>query len=167
MTNTNGNFCIILCGGIGSRLWPYSLGDKPKQFLDMFGLGSTLLQLTYQRFAHFIPKENIYVSTYKEYYNLVREQLPDIEEDNIAIEPVQLGTAPSVALTNSLIYARDKHANIIVTPADQMIFKEDVFRAQVLEGLDFVSKEPCFLAMGVQPTHPETSYGYIQAGSTR
>lgn len=167
MTDSNKNYCIILCGGIGNRLWPCSRDTKPKQFLDLFGLGSTMLQLTYQRFARFMPKENIYISTFKKYESIVHKQLPNIKNDHIAVEPVQLGTAPSTALTAALIYRTCPDANVIVSPADQIIMKEEDFQKQVLLGLDFVQRTPNFVAMGVNPTRAETSYGYIQAGNNK
>ena len=167
MKEQNHNYCIILCGGVGSRLWPYSLSKKPKQFLDIFGLGYTMLQLTYKRFESFIPKEHIFISSYRKYIDLIHQQLPNVPDKNIIDEPVQLGTAPSAALTAAIIYTNDKNANVITSPADQMIVGEEDFRKQVLEGLDFVGKSSNFVAMGVPPTHPETSYGYIQAGNDK
>lgn len=160
------NYCIILAGGIGRRLWPASRKELPKQFIDFFGTGSTLLQQTYARFVHFIPRENIYISTFEDYVPLVREQLPDLPEGNILPEPVQLNTACAAIWANWHVVLEDPEANVIVSPADQLIQNEERFRTQVLEGLKYVSQHDEFLAMGVRPTMPNTAYGYIQMGET-
>ncbi len=163
--SNNNNFCIILCGGVGNRLWPYSRTRKPKQFLDLLNLGMSMLQLTFERVSHLLPKENIFVVATKEYLGLIQEQLPSVRQDHIVIEPVSFGTAPAVALAGVFIYEINPKANIIVTPADQLIINEEVFRSQIVESLDFVEEGNRFVAIGVKPTRPETSYGYIQAGS--
>lgn len=164
MTVTNHNYCIILAGGIGSRLWPYSNQHRPKQFLDLFGTGKTLLQSTHTRFRNILPEENIYISVYEDYVDLVREQLPDISPSQIITEPVQLSTAPAVALTAAMITAKDPDANFMISPADQLILNNEVFKEQVLQGFEFVSTSPNFLVLGVKATTPETCYGYLQAG---
>lgn len=161
---TKNDFCIILAGGVGRRLWPCSRKAKPKQFLDLFGTGRTLLQTTYDRFARFVPKENIYVSTYREYVDLVHEQLPDMQLENILAEPVQLSTAPAVAWATYHVAQRNMEANMIVSPADQYIVNEERFEEQMSQGLDFVSQHDFFLAMGAKAGEPNTSYGYIQKG---
>jgi len=158
------NYCIILAGGVGKRLWPYSRREKPKQFLDFFGTGRTLLQHTYDRMAGFIPQENIFVSTFSDYLDLVREQLPQVDESRILAEPVQLSTAPATAWAAFHIAQRDPDANIVVTPCDQLILDERKFVRQVRKGLDFVSGNNAFLAIGVKATEPNTAYGYIQMG---
>ena len=164
MNENANNYCIILAGGVGSRLWPYSRRNMPKQFIDFFKLGRTLLQLTYDRFAAFLPAENIFVSTYKDYAPIVHEQLPQMGASNIIAEPVQLGTAPATALCAAYIKAVNPKANLIITPADQIIIRDDEFRKQVMRGFKFVSTTPNFLALGVKATSPETHYGYLQAG---
>ncbi len=161
---THHDYCLILAGGTGRRLWPYSRKDKPKQFLDFFGSGRTLLQQTYERFARFIPKENIYVSTFKDYYDLVREQLPELDDEHVLAEPVQLSTAPAVAWASYHISLRDPEANMVVAPADQWVMNEEAFAREVGEGLQFVATHPDFLAMAVKPSFPSTAYGYIQKG---
>ena len=165
MSTTNNNYCVILCGGIGSRLWPLSRKDMPKQFCNITGIGQSALQITYKRFARFLPEDHIYLSTYKEYVPIVSRQLPQVNSDHILAEPVQLGTAPALALATVLINAVNPKANIISSPCDQLIVGEDKFKKQILDGLDFVSKISAFLVLGVKPDHPDTSYGYIQAGS--
>ena len=158
------NYCIILAGGEGRRLWPCSRKYMPKQFIDFFGTGRTLLQQTYDRFAQFIPRENIFVSTFKDYENLVFEQLPDIPQGNVLIEPVQMSTSPAVAWASYHISSINPEANIVVSPADQHIVNTKRFEQQVHHALDFVANNNVFLAMGVPATMPNTAYGYIQMG---
>ena len=161
---TKNDFCIILAGGLGRRLWPCSRKAEPKQFLDLFGTGRSLLQCTYDRFARFIPRENIYVSTFRDYVDRVREQLPDVLPENILAEPVQLSTAPAVAWATYHVAQCNPEANMIVSPADQYIANEERFEKQISQGLDFVSQRDFFLAIGARPGEPNTSYGYIQKG---
>ena len=157
------NYAIILAGGIGSKLWPMSQGAKPKQFIDLFAAGRTMLQLTYDRYKHLVPKENIFISTYKDYLPIVKEQLPEVDEGQIVAEPLQLSTAPATALTLMHIVARNPDANVICAPDDQLIFDHEVFEKQMLKGLEFIDETDCFLAIGIKPTRPATSYGYLQA----
>ena len=158
------NYCLILAGGKGRRLWPCSREEKPKQFLDFFSTGRTLLQQTYDRMSGFIPAENIYISTNHIYYDLVREQLPDLPAENILSEPIFRNTAPSVAWAAYRILHIDRDARLVVVPSDQAVFKEDKFKEDVLNGLDFVGANDSLLTMGVRPTRPEPGYGYIQTG---
>lgn len=145
-------------------MWPYSREKQPKQFIDFFGCGRTLLQSTFDRFAKIMPKENIYVCTNTEFKATVKEQLPEIPESNVITEPVSRNTAPSVAWADVLIYQRDHDANVIITPADQFVMNEEAFATNVLQALDFVAGRDMLLTMGVKPTRPEPGYGYIQAG---
>ena len=161
-TNKN-NYCVILAGGIGSRLWPVSRVELPKQFLDWFGTGRTLLQQTYDRFSEFIAPENIYVVTNEQYVDLVKQQIPGICSCKILEEPIRRNTLPSVAWATTCIAHACPDARVIVSPADQLILEEKHFVQNVLSGLDFVEKENCLLTMGVRPTRPDTGYGYIQA----
>lgn len=158
------DYCIILAGGEGRRLWPCSRKHFPKQFIDFFGSGRTLLQQTFDRFAAFIPTDHIYVCTFKEYASMVRGQLPQIPTENILMEPVQLSTAPAAAWASFHIAQRDPDATIVLTPADQHILDAESFRKDVERGLDFVSSHDVFLAMGVKASVPNTAYGYIQIG---
>ena len=163
--NTNKqNYCIILAGGRGRRLWPCSRNHCPKQFIDFFGTGRTQLQTTYDRFVKLLPKENIYICTCKEYVELVKEQLPDIDEKSILVEPVNRNTAPSVAWANMRIKRVCPDANIVITPSDQMVVNEEDFARSVDIGISYVSEHDVLLAMGVKPTRPEPGYGYIQLG---
>ena len=158
------NFCVILAGGRGMRLWPASRLEKPKQFLDFFGTGRTQLQATFDRFTQFILPDNIYVCTSSEYEKLVREQLPELPDDHVLVEPVARNTAPSVAWAGRRIHRMCEDARIIVTPSDQFIVGDEPFRNNVLQALDFVAQNDMMLTMGVHPTRPEPGYGYIQTG---
>ncbi len=155
-------YCVILAGGIGSRLWPVSRAGKPKQFLDLFGSGRTLLQQTYDRFAEIIPHEHIYISTNKQYVDLVHEQLPQIPDEQILAEPIRRNTLPCAAWATSKIASICPNANIVVSPADQLILREDKFRQNILQGLHFVSQTEGILTVGIKPSRPDTGYGYIQ-----
>lgn len=157
------NYCVILAGGIGSRLWPVSRKELPKQFLDWFGTGRTLLQQTYDRFRKIIDAKHIFIVTNEHYADLVREQLPDVAQDRILKEPIRRNTLPSVAWATTCISHLCPHGNVIVSPADQLILEENNFDNDVLKGLDFVGHSDCLLTMGVKPTRPDTGYGYIQA----
>lgn len=164
MSDRSSNYCIILAGGAGTRLWPYSRAQKPKQFIDLFGMGKTMLQITYARFAKFMPEENIIISTFAMYKDMVHEQLPMLEDSHIIAEPVQLGTAPATALATAYISSLDEQANIIISPTDQLIIREDLFQEQIERGFDFVSRTSNFLVLGEKPTSPATTFGYVQAG---
>lgn len=165
MEKVNQDYCLILAGGVGSRLWPLSSSDKPKQFQDFFGTGRTLLQQTYDRFASFMQPDHIYISTTQQYLPLVQEQLPEVSRHQIIAEPLRRGTLASVALGALIIAAkRDAQANVICTPADQWITDDDVFQQDMRRGLDFVAGTNRLLTIGLKPTRPETEYGYIQMG---
>ena len=160
----NRTFCVVLAGGRGRRLWPASRDVYPKQFMDFFGTGRTMLQTTVDRFCKILPKENIYICTCKEYLPLVKEQLPCLTDENILVEPIHRNTAPSVAWANMRILKRDPQANIIITPSDQMVIDEERFFQSVKVGVSYVAEHDVLLAMGVKPTRPEPGYGYIQLG---
>lgn len=155
-----------MCGGIGSRFWPYSRSEKPKQFIDFFGTGRTLLQMTYDRILPLVPAENIIAVTNERYADLVREQLPDIKPENILLEPARRNTAPCVAWASHHIAAVCPDASVIVTPSDHLITREREFEKAISEGFDFVEKNDALLTLGINPTRPETGYGYIQVGDS-
>lgn len=164
MEITKKNYCVILAGGKGRRLWPTSREEKPKQFIDFLGVGRTQLQTTFDRFSKVIPLENIFICTCREYLSLVKEQVPEIEERNILVEPVNRNTAPSVAWANMRIKRQDPDANIIITPSDQLVVDEASFIRSLETGVSYVSDNDVLLVMGVKPTRPEPGYGYIQMG---
>lgn len=160
----NKNYCVIMAGGIGSRFWPISRKDLPKQFLDILGTGRTLLQQTYDRYSKIIEKDYIYVVTNVAYRSLVAEQLPDIPLDHILAEPMRRNTAPCLAWATYHIHAIDPEADIVFTPSDHLILKEESFLETIGKGFEFVRQYERLLCVGIRPTRPETRYGYIQAG---
>ena len=164
MTRQNNSYCVILAGGRGRRLWPCSREQHPKQFIDFFGMGRTQLQQTYDRFLKILPKEHILVSTNVAYEDFVREQLPDLPQENILAEPINRNTAPSVAWASHHVLLDNPDANIVVAPSDQAVFNEDVFVQDVERALVFVTENRNALVLGVKPTSPEPCYGYIQTG---
>lgn len=161
------NFCVIMAGGIGSRFWPSSRAQKPKQFLDILGTGQTLLQSTFERFNKIIPKENILIVSNSDYADIILEQLPEITKEQVLLEPMRRNTAPCIAFANYKIKSKYPDANIVVTPADHIILKEIEFLKVIENGLDFVSKNDALLTLGIQPSRPETGYGYIQTAGKK
>lgn len=153
---------VIMAGGVGSRFWPYSRNDHPKQFLDVMGIGSSLLQLTYQRFIQICPPENIYVVTSKDYYRLVKEQLPDMTDDQILLEPARKNTAPCIAYASHKIAKKDPEATMVVTPSDHAILKEKIFIDTIQKSLEYAFDRDILITLGIKPNRPETGYGYIQ-----
>lgn len=164
MDNRQHRYGVIMGGGIGSRFWPYSRARLPKQFIDFLGTGRTLLQMSFDRLSNIIPPENILVVTNERYADLVREQLPELHEENMLLEPARRNTAPCIAWAAWHIAARDPQATMIVTPADHVITRENEFVNSILDGCDFVESRDALLTLGISPTRPETGYGYIQLG---
>ena len=156
------NYCIIMAGGSGTRFWPVSRAAKPKQFLDILGLGKTFIRMTFNRFVQIIPPENIYVVTSRQYFEITRGQLPQIPEENILLEPLKRNTAPCIAYATYKIYSRDPDATIVVTPSDHLIQGENDFRNTISTALGYARQHDCLLTIGVNPTRPDTNYGYIQ-----
>lgn len=161
---TSHRYCVIMCGGIGSRFWPYSRTDKPKQFIDFFGTGRSLLQMSYDRILPVVPRENILVVTNARYADMIRKQLPDLDESQILLEPDRRNTAPCIAWAAYHLAAIDPQASMIVTPSDHLIMGEAAFQSCVTRGFDFVESNDALLTLGINPTRPETGYGYIQTG---
>lgn len=162
MGDNKNNFCVIMGGGIGSRFWPFSRETLPKQFLDFLGMGRSLLQMTFDRFKKIIPPENIFIMTNSMYAGLVKEQLHELKPEQILLEPARRNTAPCIAWASYHIRALHPEANIVVTPSDHLILKEDEFLEVVARGLQFVAKSAKLLTLGIKPNRPETGYGYIQ-----
>ena len=156
------NFCVIMAGGVGSRFWPFSTNERPKQFLDLFGTGRTLLQMTFDRFKRIMPVENIYIASNTLYKDLILEQLPEITENQVLLEPARRNTAPCICYAVNKIMALNENANIVVSPSDHLILKEDEFVEIVERGLNFTENNDCLLTLGIKPSRPETGYGYIQ-----
>lgn len=153
---------LIMAGGIGSRFWPLSTPEYPKQFIDVLGIGRTMIQMTVERFAPICPVENIWVVTSEHYVDLVREQIKGIPEDNILAEPVSRNTAPCIAYACWKIRSRlGKNVNIVVTPSDALVIDVEEYRRVIGEALAFTSGSPNIVTVGIEPTRPETGYGYI------
>jgi mannose-1-phosphate guanylyltransferase len=155
-------YVAIMAGGIGSRFWPVSRTGRPKQFLDILGTGQTLIQATFERFAHFIPADQIYVITSEEYENLVAEQLPRINKANILCEPARKNTAPCIAYISYKLAQKDPNALLLCAPADHLIVDSINFTKTALEAFEFVRTHNALLTLGIKPSHPNTGYGYIQ-----
>ncbi|MBL7717744.1 MAG: mannose-1-phosphate guanylyltransferase [Flavipsychrobacter sp.] len=156
------NYVAIMAGGIGSRFWPVSRTGHPKQFLDLLGTGRSLIQWTYNRFKHICPKENIYFITNQSYISTLKEQIPEISDENIISEPSRKNTAPCAAYFAHKMMALNPNANIIMSPADHLIMDERAFERTTFDALDFVAHHNALLTMGIKPTRPDTGYGYIQ-----
>ena len=158
-------YCVIMCGGVGTRFWPFSRQDRPKQFLDFFGTGRSLLQMTVDRICPVVKPENVILVTNKEYYHIIKEQLPQVKESNILLEPARRNTAPCVCWAAKHIYAMDPEAVIVTLPSDHMVLKENAFCEAIEEGFRFVEKGNRLLTLGIKPSSPNTGYGYIQQGT--
>lgn len=158
----NNNYVAIMAGGVGSRFWPMSTSAYPKQFLDVLNTGFTLLQETYNRYLGFIPNENIYIVTNKEYVDIVHEQLPLLPKENIIGEVARKNTAPCVAYIASRLYKKNPDANLVIAPSDHLITDVDGFKTDCLQALNYTAEHDAFVTLGIKPTHPNTGYGYIQ-----
>ncbi|MDE6340157.1 MAG: mannose-1-phosphate guanylyltransferase [Muribaculaceae bacterium] len=157
-------YCVIMCGGIGTRFWPFSRTNMPKQFLDFFGTGRSLLQHTVDRILPLVDPSRIILVTNAAYAGIIREQLPNIDPKNILLEPARRNTAPCICWAAYHIKALDPEASMVVLPSDHLVLKEDAFRRTLEEGFDFVEQGDRLLTVGINPTSPATGYGYIQRG---
>ncbi len=156
------HYVAIMAGGIGSRFWPKSRTSYPKQFLDILNTGKTLIQWTYERYATFIPKENIFIVTSDEYTSIVQKQLPDLPVENILSEPSRKNTAPCIAYISFKLLQKDPEASLIVAPSDHLILDNERFKEITLQALSFVGHIKSLVTLGIHPTYPNTGYGYIQ-----
>lgn len=157
------NHLVIMAGGVGSRFWPMSTAELPKQFIDVLGIGKTLLQLTVDRFDTIIPRENVWVVTNQKYVDTVAEQLPEIPRNHILCEPCRRNTAPCIAYVSWRIKSSDPKANIVVSPSDHIVMNTEEFRRVITECMDFTYDSDAIVTLGMKPNRPETGYGYIQA----
>ena len=155
-------YCIIMAGGSGTRFWPMSRVAKPKQFLDILDMGKPFLRMTYNRFTTIIPPENVLIVASEQYNDLIREQLPQIPEENILLEPLKRNTAPCIAYAIYKLRRKNPDATVVITPADHYITGEANFTSSVARSLDFVAHNDQILTIGIEPTRPDTNYGYIQ-----
>ncbi|MCB0430044.1 MAG: NTP transferase domain-containing protein [Flavobacteriales bacterium] len=158
----NHTYCVIMAGGVGSRFWPMSRSNRPKQFLDILGTGESLLQQTFNRFLKICPPENIMVVTHQSYRDMVAAQLPSIPKDNILGEPSRRNTAPCIAYAAYKIKAKDPEAQMIVAPSDHLVLKGEEFTRIIREALAAVQSAPILVTLGIKPSRPDTGYGYIQ-----
>jgi mannose-1-phosphate guanylyltransferase len=160
--NNKHHYVAIMAGGIGSRFWPMSRTAYPKQFLDVLNTGKTLIQWTFERYAKFIPIENIFIVTSEEYVTIVKEQLPLLPFDNIIAEPSRKNTAPCIAYISFKLAQKDPDAIFVVAPSDHLILEENNFQQIVELSLDFVTNIKALVTLGIKPSNPNTGYGYIQ-----
>lgn len=159
------NYCVIMAGGIGSRFWPMSRTSKPKQFLDVLGVGESLIQMTYRRMQRICPQENIYIVTSSLYRDLVKQQLQGIEDKCIVTEPTRRNTAPCITYANFKIGTINENANIIVAASDHLILNEEEFVRTVEKALNVTKENDVLVTLGIKPSYPNTGYGYIQYNS--
>ena len=155
------NYCVIMAGGVGSRFWPLSRMNNPKQFLDIMGVGKTLIQQTFDRFSKIVPRENIIIVTNEIYKDITIEQL-EIRESQVLLEPMRKNTAPCIAYANFKILKENPNANIVVAPSDHLVANEEEFLRVAQQALDFTAAENVLLTIGIKPSRPDTGYGYIQ-----
>lgn len=160
------NYLVILAGGAGSRFWPISSEELPKQFLDILGCGRTLIQLTLERFNGLIPKENVWIVTAEKYREIVMEQLPEIPSSNILCEPCRRNTAPCICYVSWKIKKLNTKANIVVSPSDHLVVDIQAFQSAIDDSLSFAAETDAVVTLGLKPTRPETGYGYIKADLT-
>lgn len=156
------NHLVIMAGGIGSRFWPMSTPQCPKQFVDVLGCGRTFIQLTVDRFKGVVPAENVWVVTSEAYRDIVAEQLPDMPKGNILLEPCRRNTAPCIAYVSWRIKLKDPKANIVVSPSDHLVLNVPEFQRVISSALQYASETDAIVTLGMKPTRPETGYGYIQ-----
>ncbi|MBO7301781.1 MAG: mannose-1-phosphate guanylyltransferase [Bacteroidaceae bacterium] len=157
------NHVVIMAGGVGSRFWPMSTSDMPKQFVDVLGCGKSMLQLTFERFKDICPENNFWVLTSEKYVPLVKEQLPMLADDHILREPCRRSTAPCIAYAAWKIKKIDPNANMVVAPSDHFVADVDEFRRVIKSSLEFVADSDAIMTIGIRPTRPDTGYGYIEA----
>lgn len=164
---SNNFFAVILAGGVGSRFWPVSKTQYPKQFIDMLGTGKSLLQQTYERFNRFIPVENIFIATHEQYADLVKEQLTGVTDRQLIVEPIMRNTAPCIAYASHKIQQLNPEAVMVVAPADHLILDVDQFDADLKNAMQTAQDNPWLITLGIKPTRPDTGYGYIQYASNK
>lgn len=152
----------IMAGGIGSRFWPMSRNDFPKQFLDILGTGESLLQSTFKRFSSFIPESNIYFITSSNYADLIHEQIPQISKEQILSEPIRRNTAPCIAYFSNKIHSKDKDAILMIAPSDHIVLDSKSFEERMMKAAHYASENDNLITLGIQPSRPDTGYGYIQ-----
>ena len=156
---SNHHYVAIMAGGVGSRFWPGSREARPKQFLDMLGTGKSLLRLTFERFLPICPASHIFIVTNIQYKDLVKEQLPEISDNQILCEPSRNNTAPCVCYTAMKLADLDPEASFVISPSDHIVLKEQAFLDKINLALDFASQEDALITLGIEPSRPDTGYG--------
>lgn len=151
-----------MAGGVGSRFWPVSRTEFPKQFIDFFGVGKTLIQSTYDRFLRICPPENIFIVTNEIYTDIIKEQLPELNDNQILAEPIMRNTAPCISYGSMKIAQLNPNATIVVAPSDHTITDQDAFVSAIEQSLKAASENDCLITLGIKPSRPDTGYGYIQ-----
>ncbi len=159
---TNNCYCVIMAGGAGSRFWPVSKAPKPKQFLTVGDTGKTLVRLTYERCLKIVPQENIIVVTSEKYRNLVTELIPELEENNLLLEPYRRNTAPCITYATYTLMKRNPDARMVVTPSDYIIDDDEALTQTIMNALSHIEHNDVLMTLGIIPTRPETNYGYVQ-----
>ncbi len=167
MYNTDNNYCLIMAGGMGTRFWPISRKALPKQFLDLMGDGKTLLRQTYDRMCHTIKKDNIFVITLREYHDIVKEQIPELPEENILLEIYNRSTAPCITYAANVILKRNPNAIMAVCPSDHLINNEDHFDGTIQTALKYAGETDKLVTLGIMPSRPDSNFGYIQVSGGR
>ena len=162
MKEINHNYCVIMAGGVGARFWPMSTTSRPKQFIDVLGIGKTLLQMTFDRLTKICPESQIYIVTNTIYRDQVLEQLPAIQSEQVLCEPARRNTAPCIAYANHVIMQKDPEAVIVVAPSDHIIMNEAVFTENVCDAIKVAQSHNWLITLGIEPSRPDTGYGYIQ-----
>ncbi len=163
----NNNYVLIMAGGVGSRFWPKSRNNFPKQFLDILGIGKSLLQLTYERFLKLCPPENIFIVTNSQYREIIKDQLSGITDNQLICEPSRNNTAPCIAYASFKVSGLNPDANIVVAPSDHFILYEDKFLEKINQALNYTEKHEALVTLGIAPTRPDTGYGYIKYESAQ
>jgi len=158
----NNTYVVIMAGGIGSRFWPFSRTNYPKQFHDVLGTGESMLQMTAKRFQDICPPENVFVVTNRDYEHLVKEQLPHLSKNQILLEPIGRNTAPCIAYASYKIAQLNPQAQLVVTPSDHVVLKQEVFTHVIKEAVQAASQDDVLITLGITPSRPDTGYGYIQ-----
>jgi len=165
--NIDNCYCIIMAGGSGTRFWPVSRTSRPKQFLDVADTGKTFIRQTYDRFRKIIPQENILIVSALRYRDLVLEQIPEMDEKNLLLEPYSRNTAPCIAYATYTLLKRNPEAHVVVTPSDHIIDNENLFAETILKAFEYIEEHDVLMTLGVIPSRPDTNYGYIQVSGGR
>ena len=156
-------YCVIMAGGSGTRFWPLSRNARPKQFLDVADTGKTFIRHTFERFSKIVPQENILVVTARKYKEIVLEQIPELSEENLLLEPYSRNTAPCIAYATYTLLKRNPDARVIVSPSDHLIKDDELFNETIRNVFDYIKENEVLMTLGVIPSRPDTNYGYIQA----